>query len=146
MSIPQSIANLRKRMAGLTGPDRATDCDIAVALDGFFVDGEKYGEPAYCYTDTGGGQVSPGQSGDQLVRRYTASLDAALALVERALGPDPYYAVERQNWRGGKFFAACAPANASPATMGRPDAPNASAQTAPLALISALLASLDPRP
>lgn len=78
------LSSLLERVKAASGPDRELDCAIAIAVDGFFIDGADYkGRPKYCYLDERG-QNSPGQGHDMLVRCYTASLDAALALVERA--------------------------------------------------------------
>lgn len=68
-------------------PSRRLDCAIAVAIDGFFMQGERYGEPNYCYVDDAGSTVCSGQHGDMLVPRYTQSVDAALRLLTKVL-PD----------------------------------------------------------
>ena len=64
---------------------RELDWLLATEIGGFVIKGEVYGEPAFCQQDEGGGWVHPGQSGDQMVPRYTSSLNAALALAERVL-------------------------------------------------------------
>ena len=91
------------------------DLAIALAVDGFFIDGEDHrGRPKYCYRDETG-QVSPGQGHDMLVRHYTASIDAALALVERVL-PGCEWSVGRDEggpvaivWGSDCTISMCAP-------------------------------------
>jgi hypothetical protein len=80
------LADLISRVGAATGADRTIDAEIALAVDGYFLDGEDpWGRPKYCYND-GSGQVSPGQGHDMLVRRYTGSLDECVALANRAFG------------------------------------------------------------
>lgn len=64
-------------------PLRELDCEIAVCAAGFFTIPPKWegGPVGYGYTDSDGHEVHPGHGGDQLVCRYTASIDAALTLV-----------------------------------------------------------------
>lgn len=66
---------------------RELDCLLGVLLDGFYVAIPRYhGAPiAYGRIDADGARTEPGHGGDQLVPRYTTSLDAALALAERVL-------------------------------------------------------------
>lgn len=64
---------------------RELDCELAVLLDGFVIDGERYGLPRYCRVNETGGLDCPGQNGDDMVPRYTTSLDRALALAERTI-------------------------------------------------------------
>ena len=82
----QKLTGLRDRVRAATGPDRELDCETAVLLDGFIRQPGKYEEDEfdYCYMD-GGDLITPGYGGDQMVHYYTASVDAALALVERVL-------------------------------------------------------------
>lgn len=76
---------LLERVEKAVGPDREIDCAVAVAVDGYFVQGaDPWGRPKYCYRDAEG-IVSPGQGHDMLVRRYSASVDDDLALAERVL-------------------------------------------------------------
>ena len=78
----QRLEELAEAVGQLSEPDRETDCMIGVAVGRFhLVDPPKYGGPDYGYTDSDGGEVRPGHGGDQLVPRYTASLDAAMTLV-----------------------------------------------------------------
>lgn len=80
------LSELIARVEAATEGSRELDALIAVAVDGFFIDGEDpWGRPKYCYLDEDGAQISPGQGHDMLVRRYTTSVDAALALIERVL-------------------------------------------------------------
>jgi hypothetical protein len=69
---------------GMDEASRELDCALGVALDGFVVDGERYGLPRYCRRNETGGLDCPGQNGDDMVPRYSSSLDAAAALAERA--------------------------------------------------------------
>lgn len=153
---------LRERIAALKEPDRETDCEIAVALDGYFEAPPPYegGPRTFGYVDTEGARVTPGLGGDGEVPRYTASLDAALALVERLLPgwgrqvgsplskPAGYgdavgfYASVFRERRPGEpgFWPGCydqAGALADPPNV-RPYAP-----TAPMAILRALLAALE---
>lgn len=79
------LGALFERVMAATGPDREIDCAIALALDGFFLAEPRYpGAPImYGYVDADGSRVEPGQSPTQLVRTYTDSVDAALALIRR---------------------------------------------------------------
>ena len=81
-----SVVELRllaDRVEAATGPDRELDCVIAVAALGFFEVPPRWeGAPiGYGYIDADGAEVRPGQGGDQLVRHFTTSLDAAMTLV-----------------------------------------------------------------
>lgn len=78
---------LLKRVEAASGPDQEIDCLLAVALDGFFEIEPKWdgGPIGYGYVNDDGTRIEPGHGGAQLVHRYTASIDAALALVERVL-------------------------------------------------------------
>lgn len=69
-------------------PDREMDCAIAVAALGFFEVAPKWegGPIGYGYIDADGCRVEPGHGGDQLVPRFTTSLDAALKLVPPEYG------------------------------------------------------------
>lgn len=76
----------RDRVSEATGPNREIDRLIAVAVGGFVIDGESYGEPRYCRVMAEGGLSCPGNgSGDWMVPRYSESLDAALTLVAEKL-------------------------------------------------------------
>lgn len=81
------LEELAARVEGLTGLDRAVD--IAVALgqpDRFFNAGPKYdGAPdriGMIHAD--GSQSLPGNAPDMLVPRYTASIEAAMTLIDPA--------------------------------------------------------------
>lgn len=78
---------LLERVEKAEGPDRELDCEIAVAVGGFYVLPERYpgGGVLYCHDADDGTSIMPGQANDMLVPAYTASMDAALALVKRAL-------------------------------------------------------------
>jgi len=72
------MTDIIKRLKEATGPDRELDCDIAISLD--FIATREYW--SYDYAQT--------------VAHYTASIDAALALVERML-PGWYYTITSHN-------------------------------------------------
>lgn len=79
------LNELLERVKAATGPDRFLDEDIASELE----NGWKWNESARCFvTPEGFMDTAP---------KYTASTDAALALVERVL---PGAASERTAWRG----------------------------------------------
>jgi len=80
-----SHADLIEKLEKLEGPDREADCQIGVAVDGFVTEERPYKGVIYCRLDPDGTFTCPGQGADMLVPRYTASLDAAVALVERVL-------------------------------------------------------------
>ncbi|MFZ5669086.1 MAG: hypothetical protein ACOY4K_06305 [Pseudomonadota bacterium] len=84
----QLLADLK----AATEPSRELDCRLAIAVGGFFIDGERYGEPAYCKHDPDGALIRPGQSGDMMVPRYTASIDAAVRLA-RLVFPGVWWVV-----------------------------------------------------
>lgn len=119
-----TIAELLERVEGATGPDRELDAALCATL--------RFGGDERCVrypkTWTRVGQIR------DWVPVYSASLDAALALVERVL---PGW-----TWEGGRD-----PAKASWAYLyAKIDGPtfSASAPTAALALLAALLRSLPP--
>lgn len=82
MSAPELVA-LAARVEAAGGGDRELDCRVAAAAGGFFELPPKWegGPIGYGYLDADGGEVRPGHGGDQLVPRYTRSLDAAMTLV-----------------------------------------------------------------
>ena len=79
----------------------------------------------------------------------SSSIDAAVALIERKLGEDPWYALERQDSLDNKFFAQAAPkwwcGNEAIKRGMHEGAPagTAWAKTPALALVAALLAALE---
>jgi hypothetical protein len=84
----QKLEELIAALEKADGPIRELDCAIAVAIDGYYEIAPKCegGPIGYGYVEDGGKRyVQPGQGGDQLVRSYTASIDAALGLLERVL-------------------------------------------------------------
>lgn len=66
-----------------TGPDRELDCAIGVAIGLFEEHSSKYDHIPFDYwrINSDGAHSQPGHGGDQMVPRYTASIDAALTLV-----------------------------------------------------------------
>lgn len=79
----EALLSLADRCEAATGPDRGLDAVIAVAVGGYFTIPPKWegGPLSYGYVNADGEEVHPGQGGDQLVKPYTASLDAAMTLV-----------------------------------------------------------------
>lgn len=136
-----ALPDLLARVRAAEGPSREIDCALACALDGFWVELAAYPNQDgtilradFCRTNEDGGWSSPGHGGDQMVRAYTASLDAALALVERVL---PGW-----HWEVGKepdkpLFSAWVVRDDGTASSGETWAP-----TPALALLAALLTAL----
>lgn len=132
------LQSLRERVEKADGPDRELDCQLALKVGGFHLMERVHREPAYCtYTEMDGLTV-PGQDGTMMVPHYTASIDSAVALIERKIpaekrffwqvgvcsirdGRVVSYSAET-NWTGEKEFEAKTPA---------------------LALIAALLSALE---
>lgn len=79
----KGLLELAAKVEAASGPDRELDCAIAVAAAGFFELPPRWegGPVGYGYTNADGEQIHPGHGGDQLVKPYTASLDAAMTLV-----------------------------------------------------------------
>lgn len=76
------MTKLSERVERLEGPDREIDCLIGVAVGWFVTEPNKGWPDRMDYIDIRGGTKSyPGGGFDQLVSRYTASLDAAMSLV-----------------------------------------------------------------
>lgn len=133
------LSDLLRRVEGAEGADRSIDCALAVILDGFETD-DYFGDGDLRYIHVVDGvRHIPGQAPDMLVPRYTASLDAALGLVERAHAPPQEFA-----WSCGCDFGPHHHAHLSIHTAGmdRPANYTANAATVPLALLAALLRSL----
>ena len=84
------LSSLIARLDKAEGPDRELDCQIAVAVDGFYELPPKWegGPVGYGYTDAEGTPIHPGHGGDQLVRRYTSSIDAAVSLAESVVAKE----------------------------------------------------------
>lgn len=83
MSDRGKLLALAEAVEKLTGPDRAVDAQIALALPMYFNAGPAYdGAPDRIGKINADGSHSiPGNAHDMLVRAYTASLDAAMTLV-----------------------------------------------------------------
>lgn len=82
-----TLNELADRCEAAEGPDRELDCLIAVHALGWLTQPNK-GWPEktdYGYLNDEGGETWPGHGGDQLVRHFTASLDAAMTLVPMGL-------------------------------------------------------------
>lgn len=80
-------SDLITRLSKLDAPDREVDAEIALALDLFETQPNK-GWPDrldYGRREENGSVTWPGHGFDQLIPRYTASVDAAIALAERVL-------------------------------------------------------------
>lgn len=78
------LLELAARCEAAAGADRELDAAIAVAALGFFEIEPKWegGPVGYGYIDADGCPVHPGHGGDQLVKEFTASLDAAMELAK----------------------------------------------------------------
>lgn len=87
MTQADDLQRLVERIEGTSGGSRELDCAIGVEIGRFFPLPPKWdgGPIGYGYLDTEGSEVRPGNGGDQLVPRYTASIDAAMTLVEGEL-------------------------------------------------------------
>ena len=129
---------LLSRIESGSGPDRELDTAIAIAIEG--------------WRDSGFGS----QTGEEILfdennkvvsaPAYTIDLNACIALCERVLGPDPWFAIERQNGikphTEAKFWAACSPKNWSDAELkkrGLTTAPSGWATTPARALLAAIV-------
>lgn len=127
------LSELLERVKAATGPDRELDCEIAIAVDGYFTLPPRWdgGPIGYGYVDADGTLIHPGHGGDQLVKRYTASIDAALALVERCL-PEWWWLRE-----DGHSIRLVGPDNGDcyPSSVGKH-------HLVPFAILSALLSAL----
>ena len=84
------LLELAEQVEAATGPDRELDCLIAVAALGFFEVAPRWegGPIGYGYINKDGERIEPGHGGDQLVRKFTASLDAAMTLVPEGVGAE----------------------------------------------------------
>jgi len=131
------LLDLIARLERAEGPDRELDCQIAVAVDGFYELPPKWegGPVGYGYTDAEGTPIHPGHGGDQLVRRYTSSIDAAVSLAERVL-PGFGISIETHPVYGDWWYASVF--GRIPMTIA-----NAHKQTGPLAICLAVLRALD---
>lgn len=88
------MTDLITRLSKLDAPDREVDAEIAVSLDLFETRPNK-GWPDrldYGSRNSDGSVTWPGHGFDQLIPRYTASVDAATALAERVL-PGWYWGI-----------------------------------------------------
>lgn len=82
MAAHQDLIALAERVERLTGPDRAMDCQIAVAVGWFAArKGQKSSPIDYVDIREAGRENWPGYGGDQLVPHLTESLDAAMTLL-----------------------------------------------------------------
>lgn len=80
--MPPTLTELAERVERLTGPDRAMDCQIAVAVGWFAArKGQKSSAIDYVDIREAGRENWPGYGGDQLVPHLTESLDDAMPLV-----------------------------------------------------------------
>lgn len=129
-----TIEDLVERVRGLTGPDREVDCRIAYTLD-YEVESMPASFRSYCDVhDLNWGEIARHANSHQSILRhslprFTASIDAALALAERVL---PGWQVNLSTY--GPF---------AEASVGAMDAFNRfRAPTAPIAILVATLATL----
>src|SRR5688572_19992568 len=94
-----SLLKLAARCEAAEGADRELDCLIGVAIGRFFTQPNK-GWPErldYCERREDGGEVHPGHGFDQLVPRFTASLDAAMTLLPEGWPCRNYYTHQLSN-------------------------------------------------
>jgi hypothetical protein len=128
------IAGLKERVLAATGADREIDRTTAVAVDGFFVERRPYNDPAYCVIRDGETFTPGRKAGDAMVPLYSASIDAAIALVERVL-PKWFWSLGQPSWD--------APAVAELCCEDPPGYAKEEGETPALALLAALLTALD---
>lgn len=145
------LSGLRERIKAATGPDRKIDCEIEAAIihrERFvvvpppFYDPERY----FCNPDPSVDWI--GYDLLNTAPRYTASIDAALALVERML-PGWKWGVSSIAVRTGEKTAEGYPrygegfrAHVTAVSALRPMPSIGEAPTAPLAILLALLTAL----
>lgn len=124
----EQLESLRQRVAEATGPDRQIDAALVTTLCpgatvGEYIHGEGYDVVFHAY--------ELGIYNKARCPEYTASLDAALALVERLL-PDAF--IDMHSRAGGRNWEVVI--TTAPSCM------EGKADTAPFAILAALLASL----
>lgn len=141
------LAQLKQRVNAASGPDREIDAALATGLVGWCLHplGRQRDDSVQsdtgrtcldCGADSWGNTGTTGQRLHDPVRPYTASLDAALALVERVLPGWLVDLTEHPDGEGGRYYST---------QLYTPDILKSVSRehvTRPLALLSALLAAL----
>lgn len=110
MTNAQELLQLADRVEALTEPCREVDAAIAVTALGWFTIPPRYvgDSVGYGYMEADGTRIHPGHGGDQIMPRYTTSLDAAITLAEIdeaafiALS-DAMVALENNGWAKGEW-------------------------------------------
>lgn len=132
MSDRVDIANLIERLEKATGPDRKLDALIAIHVALWSYEKRKGDRNEYWRDPADISRHSSYQPRRELLR-YTASIDAALGLVERCLTGWKLHSL--QHHRGDDAWTAALRDDAARILVSR----WATAQTAPLAILLALL-------
>lgn len=100
---------LSERVERLEGPDREIDCLIGVAVGWFVTEPNKGWPDRMDYIDIRGGTKSyPGGGFDQLVPKFSASLDAAMSLARHdseaiVILMGAVAALEKDGWPKGEW-------------------------------------------
>ena len=123
-------------MTDITPDLRILDGLIAVAFDGYWTREPRPGVVEYCRRD-GEGDRAPIRFGslENIVPRYTASVDAALALLERAY-PGVWFGLARGRMKAAEPEYACQ------LTFGLEPIAEAEAGSLPMAIIAAMILGL----
>lgn len=121
----EKLADLLAKVQAATGPDRELDSRLLCVHTG--EDFEGLIRDGYTVSD-----INPAE--------YTASIDAALVLVEKVL-PDVMWRLQSDPTTGDGYEASLVSSERFPPSDGR-----ASGATAPLALLAALLSALTEKP
>lgn len=89
------MKDLIEKLAQAEVPSRELDCLIGVAIGRFYAEPNRAWPELLDYVrrNADGSIIHPGYGGDQMVPRYTASIDEALTLVPEGQGrwPQIYY-------------------------------------------------------
>lgn len=98
-----TLQDLIARLEKAETADREIDCAIAISVLGYWLQDRGHGVTEYCRKDAEG-NTSCGTS-VVMVRPYTASLDAAVGLVERVLpGWGVYFRRDKDGCGGGLTY------------------------------------------
>lgn len=132
------LGRLQRRLQAATAPDRDIDRDLAVATGQLHV-----GDGGRLYRiDADGGHVYGGDGDDILIRKYTASLEAALGLVERALPGWCWSVVKNRRSTEDAPPSLNYSAEVVPPIRSAEDTAESVGITAPLAVLAALLRAI----
>ncbi len=128
------LPTLLQRLRSATGADRSIDREIGLAAGVLFLDEEAR---LYAIDRDNANRVYGGLGNDILIRHYTASLDAALALVQAKLPGNGEISVTRYSRSEGFVWE-----GEVETTNPKHRWITAEAPTAPLALLCALVQAL----